>query len=96
MSSNKKLNLLNIALKIAHPSNFNGEYLRHHHGAIAVMSGKIVSQGNNSSRNYSHDGFIHHCNACHAEIDALRNLWKLAGKKGKKSKEQECLLRGLL
>ena len=31
-----------------------------------------------------------------AEIDALRNLWKLAGKKGKKSKEQECLLRGLL
>ena len=62
------------------------------HGCVAVMNGKIVSQGKNSSRNYSCDGFIHHCHACHAEIDALRNLWKLAGKKGKKFKEQECLL----
>ena len=92
MLSNKNSNFLNIALEKAHPSNFNGEYLRHYHGAIAVVNGKIVSEGKNSSRNYSCDGFIHHCNACHAEIDALRNLWKLAGKKGKSWKEKECLL----
>ena len=89
--SKKGLNLLNMALSVSNPC-CSGEFLRHHHGAVIAMSGKIVASGRNSSRNYSCDGFMHNCSACHAEIDALRNLYKSVSLKGKTKSEKWCLL----
>jgi len=49
--------------------------LQSQHGCIAVVNGKIMGRGHNSSRTQSQDGFIHNTCSCHAEIAALRNLW---------------------
>lgn len=49
--------------------------LQSRHGCIAVVNGKIMGRGHNSSRTHSCDGFIHNTCSCHAEVAALRNLW---------------------
>jgi len=89
--SNKGLNLLNMALSVSNPC-CSDEFLRHHHGVVIAKNGKVIASGRNSSRNYSCDGFIHSCSACHAEIDALRNLYKSVSLKGKTKNEKWCLL----
>ena len=45
------------------------------HGCVAVVNGKILGRGHNSSRTQSQDGFICNTCSCHAEIAALRDLW---------------------
>ena len=45
------------------------------HGCVAVVNGKILGRGHNSSRTQSHDGFISNTCSCHAEMAALRNMF---------------------
>ena len=45
------------------------------HGCVAVMNGKIIAKGYNSSRCYSSDGFLKNTCSCHAEVDVLRKLF---------------------
>lgn len=45
------------------------------HGCVAVVNGKILGRGHNSSRTQSSDGFICNTCSCHAEIAALRNMF---------------------
>ena len=45
------------------------------HGCVAVVNGKILGRGHNSSRTQSRDGFICNTCSCHAEIAALRDLF---------------------
>ncbi len=49
--------------------------LQSRHGCLAVVSGKIMGRGHNSSRTHSCDGFIQNTCSCHAEMAALRDLW---------------------
>ena len=53
--------------------------LQSRHGCIAVINGRIMGRGHNSSRTYSCDGFIHNTCSCHAEMAALRNVWHSSG-----------------
>ena len=46
------------------------------HGCLAVANGKIIGRGHNSCRTQSHDGFICNTCSCHAEIAALREVYK--------------------
>ena len=46
------------------------------HGCVAVVNGKILGRGHNSSRTQSQDGFICNTCSCHAEVAALRNLYR--------------------
>ena len=57
------------------------------HGCVAVVNGKILGRGYNSSRTQSCDGFICNTCSCHAEIAALRNLYHTYGKYGKYNKQ---------
>ena len=50
--------------------------LQSRHGCVAVANGKIVGRGCNSSRTQSYDGFICNTCSCHAEIAAVRDLWR--------------------
>ena len=45
------------------------------HGCIAVVNGKIMGRGHNSSRTQSSDGFINNVCSCHAEVATLRNMF---------------------
>ena len=61
------------------------------HGCVAVVNGKILGRGHNSSRTQSHDGFICNTCSCHAEIAALRSMFHSSctntyGKYGKQIK----------
>ena len=49
------------------------------HGCVAVVNGKILGRGHNSSRTQSSDGFISNTCSCHAEIATLRNLYHNCG-----------------
>ena len=65
--------------------------LQSRHGCIAVASGRIMGRGHNSLRTHSNDGFIKNTCSCHAEIAALRDLWRSSctnkyGKYGKQIK----------
>jgi len=46
------------------------------HGCIAVANGKIIGRGYNSCRTQSQDGFICKSCSCHAEMAALREVYK--------------------
>lgn len=63
--------------------------LQSRHGCVAVVSGKILGRGHNSSRTQSCDGFIKNTCSCHAEVAALRDLWHSCGTNtyGKYSKQ---------
>lgn len=57
------------------------------HGCVAVVNGKIMGRGHNSSRTQSSDGFINNVCSCHAEIASLRNMYhKCTNTYGKYSK----------
>jgi len=45
------------------------------HGCVAVVNGKIMGRGHNSSRTQSIDGFIGNSCSCHAEMASLRNMY---------------------
>lgn len=45
------------------------------HGSVAVVNGKILGRGHNSSRTRSSDGFIGNSCSCHAEMASLRNMY---------------------
>ena len=49
------------------------------HGAVAVVSGKIMGRGHNHYRTYSKDSFISNTCTCHAEIASLRNMFHCCG-----------------
>ena len=51
--------------------------MHYRHGSVIVQNGKPISFGNNHPRNYSKDGIITKCGSCHAEVDAIRNAYKL-------------------
>jgi tRNA(Arg) A34 adenosine deaminase TadA len=53
------------------------------HGCVAVVNGRIMATGHNNYRTSSKDGFICNSCTCHAEMDALRNMNKRTGKRGK-------------
>jgi tRNA(Arg) A34 adenosine deaminase TadA len=53
------------------------------HGCVAVVNGRIMATGHNHYRTSSKDGFICNSCTCHAEMDALRNMNKRTGKRGK-------------
>ena len=50
--------------------------LQSRHGCVAVINGRIMGRGHNTSRTHSCDGFIQNTCSCHAEIAALRDLWR--------------------
>ena len=60
----------NIALEEAKKSDVLSQ-----HGCVAVLNGKIIARGHNSSRAYSGDGFLRNTCSCHAEVDVLRKLY---------------------
>lgn len=45
------------------------------HGAVAVVSGKVMAKGYNNYRTTSSDGFISNTCTCHAEVDVIRKLY---------------------
>ena len=45
------------------------------HGAVAVVSGKVMGRGYNHYRTNSKDSFISNTCTCHAEIASLRNMF---------------------
>lgn len=47
----------------------------HKHGCVACINGKIVSRGHNNYNTYSSDNFCSYYGSCHAEIQALRDIW---------------------
>ena len=49
------------------------------HGAVAVVSGKIMGRGHNHYRTHSKDCFITNTCTCHAEIASLRNMFHSCG-----------------
>ena len=51
------------------------------HGAVAVVSGKIMGRGHNHYRSHSKDNFINNACTCHAEIASLRNMFHCCGTK---------------
>ena len=53
------------------------------HGCVAVVNGRIMATGHNHYRTSSKDGFICNSCTCHAEMDALRNMNKRTGRRGK-------------
>jgi len=46
------------------------------HGAVAVVNGRILARGHNTYRTHSSDRFIRNCCTCHAEISALRQMYR--------------------
>ena len=46
------------------------------HGCIAVMGGNIIGRGYNHYRCQSSDGFVKNQCTCHAEMAALREVYK--------------------
>lgn len=46
------------------------------HGCVAVLNGTVVGKGCNYYRSTSSDGFIKDTCSCHAEISALREVYK--------------------
>jgi tRNA(Arg) A34 adenosine deaminase TadA len=46
------------------------------HGCVAVCSGKIIGRGFNNYRIRSHGPFNCPGSSCHAEIDALRQVYR--------------------
>ena len=46
------------------------------HGCVAVLNGTVVGQGYNHYRCSSSDGFIKNTCTCHAEIAAIREVYK--------------------
>ena len=69
--SSSDFTFLNVALNEAEKST-----VMNRHGAVAVINGKVMGRGCNSYRTSSSDGFIHNCCTCHAEVAALRDLYK--------------------
>ena len=76
--SNKQQKYIQSAFIQSLPEN-SYEHMDFNHGCVAVMSGKIIAEGRNSSRTCSKDGFIFGC-SCHAEIATLRNIHKMYSK----------------
>lgn len=67
------------------------------HGCVAVAQGKIIGHGHNSSRTQSHDGFINNTCSCHAEIAAIRDVFRTNFDKTYckyKERLKTCFLRG--
>ena len=52
------------------------------HGCIAVLNGRIIGRGYNYYRNPSSDGFIHNICTCHAEMAALREIYRTINGRG--------------
>jgi deoxycytidylate deaminase len=48
----------------------------HRHGCIAVINGKIIGRGYNHYRSQTSDGFVKNQCTCHAEMAALREVYK--------------------
>ena len=55
---------------------------RARHGCIAVQNGHIVGRGYNHYHNPSSDGFINNICTCHAEMAALRNIYRTVNGRG--------------
>jgi|TARA_B110000003_G_scaffold41324_1_gene38444 tRNA(Arg) A34 adenosine deaminase TadA len=48
----------------------------HKHGCVATINGKIIGRGYNNYRTWSNDQFCSEGCSCHAEIHALRDVWR--------------------
>jgi|SaaInlStandDraft_2_1057019.scaffolds.fasta_scaffold423200_1 hypothetical protein len=62
----------NVAMEEANKSDLLSQ-----HGCVAVINGKVMARGHNSSRCYSADGFLRKTCSCHAEVDVLRKLFHI-------------------
>jgi hypothetical protein len=62
----------NVAMEEANKSDLLSQ-----HGCVAVINGKIIARGHNSSRCYSSDGFLRKTCSSHAEVDVLRKLFHI-------------------
>ena len=62
----------NVAMEEANKSDLLSQ-----HGCVAVINGKVMARGHNSSRCYSADGFLRKTCSCHAEVDVLRKLFHM-------------------
>jgi tRNA(Arg) A34 adenosine deaminase TadA len=69
--SNQDMNFLTLARNEA---DFSPCLQRH--GCVAVLNGTVIGRGCNHYRNSSSDGFIKNTCTCHAEIAALREVYK--------------------
>lgn len=86
MISNNDLKYLCLA---AEQAEYSPMLMRH--GAVAVVSGKVVGNGYNNYRTNSRDGFISNVCACHAEVDCLRSIFNKNLKTGKRKTQRRCL-----
>ena len=68
--SSSEMKFMNMALQEANKSE-----ILMHHGAIAVVGGKVMGRGHNFYRTHSRDNFITNTCTCHAEIACLRNMF---------------------
>lgn len=55
---------------------------RTQHGCVAVVNGRIIARGHNHYRNSSSDGFVNDICTCHAEMAALRNIYRTINGRG--------------
>lgn len=58
------------------------------HGCVVAQGSKVISVGHNMSRNQFGDKFVTMSCSCHAEMDALRKIYKNVYKQ--QSKQQKC------
>ena len=61
---------------------------RAQHGCVAVTNGRIIGRGYNYYRNPSSDGFISDICTCHAEMAALREIYRMINGRGHYSKNK--------
>uniref|UniRef100_A0A6C0KDX8 CMP/dCMP-type deaminase domain-containing protein n=1 Tax=viral metagenome TaxID=1070528 RepID=A0A6C0KDX8_9ZZZZ len=73
--SKKHVRLSAFAFEEAKQSDMSSK-----HGCIIAKGKKILIKGNNSYRNYSKDKLLYNTCSSHAEIDALRKLYKIKPK----------------
>tara|TARA_Y100000389_G_scaffold168226_2_gene173799 strand:+ start:746 stop:1045 length:300 start_codon:yes stop_codon:yes gene_type:complete len=84
--SNNDLKYMSLA---AEQASYSPMLMRH--GAVAVVSGKVIGYGYNNYRTNSRDGFIKNVCACHAEVDCLRSIFNKNLKTGKRKPQRRYL-----
>lgn len=82
MATSKDQRYMDLAIREAYKSVM---YTRH--GCVIVVNGKVIGRGHNNYRTVYEDNFVEGTCSCHAEMDALRNAFRLKKCIGKTTKK---------
>tara|TARA_Y100000590_G_scaffold462291_1_gene626019 strand:- start:1294 stop:1566 length:273 start_codon:yes stop_codon:yes gene_type:complete len=69
-NTNKHQRLASLAFNESQKSD-----LLFRHGCVISRGRQVIARGHNNYRTHSSDGFINNTCSCHAEVDALRNMY---------------------